>query len=240
MKIRNLQSLLVCPIILWRISSTEDDWIFGWWPRLASRILTWCLAFTHHMWWCVFRHVRNPRIESSGIRWYMLVSKSFRWSPRPCTSICRGMCFSYITISVSAGEQFSFKLFVIACVSACCTPDCCGWWLRNLFFIVEVPHRWTARGARLLQKAHVETGEEGFRVAAAVRRDEHEKAITEDRAKFEQNDLMEVNETKQTSWSEDEKNSAAYLVHKRLLEPYRIWWTEWKGKSHMNASRDRV
>ena len=70
----------------------------------------------------------------------------------------------------------------------------------------------------VFKKAHVEIGEEGFRVAAAVRRDEHEKAITEDRAKFEQNDPMEVNETKQTSWSEDEKNSAAYLVHKRLLE----------------------
>ena len=35
-KIRNLQSLLVCPIILWRVSSTEDDWIFGWRSRLAS------------------------------------------------------------------------------------------------------------------------------------------------------------------------------------------------------------
>ena len=37
-KIRNLQSLLVCPIILWRVSSTEDDWIYGWRSRLASQI----------------------------------------------------------------------------------------------------------------------------------------------------------------------------------------------------------
>ena len=45
MKIRNLQSLLVCPII--RVSSTEDDWIFGWRSRLASQILVlfWSLTF---------------------------------------------------------------------------------------------------------------------------------------------------------------------------------------------------
>ena len=43
MKIWNLQSLLVCPIILWRVSSTEDDWIFGWLSRQASLILNWCL-----------------------------------------------------------------------------------------------------------------------------------------------------------------------------------------------------
>ena len=43
-KIRNLQSLLVCSIILWRVSSTEDDWIFGWRSRLASQILIF-LAF---------------------------------------------------------------------------------------------------------------------------------------------------------------------------------------------------
>ena len=46
MKIWNLQSLLVCPIILWRVSSTEDDWIFGWWSRLASLILILCSPFT--------------------------------------------------------------------------------------------------------------------------------------------------------------------------------------------------
>ena len=45
-KIWNLQSLLVCPIILWRVSSTEDDWIFGWRSRLASQILILFLPFT--------------------------------------------------------------------------------------------------------------------------------------------------------------------------------------------------
>ena len=47
MKLRNLQSLLVCPIILWRVSSTEDDWIFGWRSRLASQIsiLFWSFTF---------------------------------------------------------------------------------------------------------------------------------------------------------------------------------------------------
>ena len=39
MEIRNLQSLLVCTIILWIVSSTEDDWIFGWRSGLASQIL---------------------------------------------------------------------------------------------------------------------------------------------------------------------------------------------------------
>ena len=39
MEIRKLQSLLVCPIILRTVSSTEDDWIFGWRSRLASQIL---------------------------------------------------------------------------------------------------------------------------------------------------------------------------------------------------------
>ena len=38
-EIRNLQSLVVCPIILWIVSSTDDDWIFGWRSRLASQIL---------------------------------------------------------------------------------------------------------------------------------------------------------------------------------------------------------
>ena len=46
-KFRNLQSLLVLPIILWRVSSTEDDWIFGWRSRLASQIsiLFWSFTF---------------------------------------------------------------------------------------------------------------------------------------------------------------------------------------------------
>ena len=45
MKIRNLQSLLVCSIILWRVSSTEDDWIFRWRSGLASLILVLFLPF---------------------------------------------------------------------------------------------------------------------------------------------------------------------------------------------------
>ena len=43
---KNLQSLFVCPIILWRISSTEDDWIFGWRSKLVSQILILFWAFT--------------------------------------------------------------------------------------------------------------------------------------------------------------------------------------------------
>ena len=46
MKIWMLQSLLVCPIILSRVSLTMDDWIYGWRPGLASLILTWCSPFT--------------------------------------------------------------------------------------------------------------------------------------------------------------------------------------------------
>ena len=45
-RIRILQSLLVCPIILWRVSSTEDDWIFGWRSRLASQIFILFWSFT--------------------------------------------------------------------------------------------------------------------------------------------------------------------------------------------------
>ena len=44
-KIRNLQSLLVCLTILWRVSSIEDDWIFGWRSRLASQISYFVLVF---------------------------------------------------------------------------------------------------------------------------------------------------------------------------------------------------
>ena len=48
-KIRNLQSLLVCSIILWIVSSTDDDWIFGWRSRLASHILIsfWSITLLH-------------------------------------------------------------------------------------------------------------------------------------------------------------------------------------------------
>ena len=48
-KIRNVQSLLNCTIILRRVSSTEDDWIFGWQSRLAFQIsiLSWPFTFLH-------------------------------------------------------------------------------------------------------------------------------------------------------------------------------------------------
>ena len=68
MRIRNLQSLLVCPIIIWESSLTWVEWMSGWRSWLASRIQIWCLAFTHHMWWCVFWRIRDPRIRLLRIR----------------------------------------------------------------------------------------------------------------------------------------------------------------------------
>ena len=68
------------------------------------------------------------------------------------------------------------------------------------------------------------------RDAAAVQRDEHEKAMTEDRAKFERNDPMDVNDTKQPSWSEAEKSGAADTMHKRLLEQM-----EWLCRSEQDV-----
>ena len=69
-KIRNLQLLLVCSIILWKSSLTRIEWISGWRSWLASRIQScvWCLAFTHYMRWCMFWHIRNPRIDPLRIR----------------------------------------------------------------------------------------------------------------------------------------------------------------------------
>ena len=66
MKIWNLQSLLVCSIILWKISLTGDDWISGWRSWLAS--LNRWLVLTHHMWWCVFWKIRTPLIQLLRIR----------------------------------------------------------------------------------------------------------------------------------------------------------------------------
>ena len=63
MKIWNLQSLLDCPKILWRVSSTEDDWIFGWHSRLASLILILCSPFTlFHCGWM-------KRLFGTGTPW---------------------------------------------------------------------------------------------------------------------------------------------------------------------------
>ena len=90
----------------------------------------------------------------------------------------------------------------------------------------------------VFKKAQVEAGEGGSRVAAAVQRDEHEKAITEDRAKFERNDPMDVHETKQSSWSEAEKSSAAGVVHKRLLERME-WLCRTAGYGQQNGRETR-
>ena len=63
MKIRNLQSLLILPKIFWRVSSTEDDWIFGWRSRLTSLILILFWSFTlFHCGWMFFasRYERMP------------------------------------------------------------------------------------------------------------------------------------------------------------------------------------
>ena len=65
-----LQSLLVCPIILWKSSLTRVEWISGWRSWMTSRIQScvWCLAFTHHMRWRVFWRIRNPRIRPLRIK----------------------------------------------------------------------------------------------------------------------------------------------------------------------------
>ena len=46
LRISNLQSLLACPMILWKCSLTGDDWIFGWLSGLASLILILFLSLT--------------------------------------------------------------------------------------------------------------------------------------------------------------------------------------------------
>ena len=63
MRIWDLQSLLVCSIILQRVSLIGDDWLSGWRSWLASLILNRCLVLTHHMWWCVFWNIRTPWIR---------------------------------------------------------------------------------------------------------------------------------------------------------------------------------
>ena len=49
--------------------------------RLASLILNWCLAFTHHMWWCVFWYIRAPRIRllRTRWRWRRWIHKNVSW-----------------------------------------------------------------------------------------------------------------------------------------------------------------
>ena len=69
MKIRNLQSSLVCSIILWKSSLQKVEWISGWRSWLASGIqnCVWRLAFTRFMRWCMFWHIGNPKSEPSRI-----------------------------------------------------------------------------------------------------------------------------------------------------------------------------
>ena len=89
MNIWDLQSLCVCPIfiwILWKSSLTWDDWISGWRSWLASRIQScvWCLAFTHHMRWCVFWYIRTPWVWLLRIRYwrrrYWICKKNSRYT----------------------------------------------------------------------------------------------------------------------------------------------------------------
>ena len=70
MKIWNLQSLLVCSIILGRVSLTRDDWIFGWRSGLASLILNWCLILILlRRWWeNRFWYAWTPWIQFLWIR----------------------------------------------------------------------------------------------------------------------------------------------------------------------------
>ena len=60
--------LLVCPKPIWKSTLTRDDCSPGWQSWLASLIQSWCSAFTHHMWWCVFWHMRDPWSELLRIR----------------------------------------------------------------------------------------------------------------------------------------------------------------------------
>ena len=63
--------LLVCRLILWQSSLLEVEWFSDWRSRLKSRIqdCVWNLMFIRNMWWCVFRYVRNQRIEFSWTKW---------------------------------------------------------------------------------------------------------------------------------------------------------------------------
>ena len=70
MKIWNLQPLLVCSIVLWRVSLTRDDRTFSWRSWLASRILKRCLVLTlHRLWWVnLFWYVRTPWMQFLRIK----------------------------------------------------------------------------------------------------------------------------------------------------------------------------
>ena len=83
MKIRNLQSLLVCSIILWRVSSTEDDWIFGWRSALASQILISFWSITLLRW----RHVKRFLNSFLPTRVQFLRIRSWRGSLWICRNV---------------------------------------------------------------------------------------------------------------------------------------------------------
>ena len=70
MDIQNLQSLLVCSIILWKVYSTKDDWIFGWRSKLASRIsiLFWSFTFLRCRHMMRLLNCRTPWIQFLRIR----------------------------------------------------------------------------------------------------------------------------------------------------------------------------
>ena len=87
MEIRNLQTLLVCSIIF-LVSSTEDDWIFGWRSRLASQILILFWSFTflrcRHVNW-FFNSFPPSRIQFLRIRsWWrsLWMCKNVSWYSR--------------------------------------------------------------------------------------------------------------------------------------------------------------
>ena len=87
MKIRNLQSLLVCPIILWRVSSTEEDWILGWRSGLASQIWVslWSSTFfcNRHVDWFLGSFL--PRIPFGRIQFLRI--RSWRRSLWMCKNV---------------------------------------------------------------------------------------------------------------------------------------------------------
>ena len=105
----------------------------------------------------------------------------------------------------------------------------------------------TAGGStgHIFKKIGVETGVDGTPVATVAWANAHEETLGGDRTKPAANDPMDVNEIRQSSWSEAEKSGAADIMHKKLLE--QMQWlcrilqdmrTEWKVKSKMKGLRD--
>ena len=102
MKIWDLQSLVVCPLILCRISLTGDDWIFGWRSGLASLIFNWCLILTlPRRWWVnLFWQMGTPWIQVLRIR-------SWRRSLWICKNVSRyTKCVPNAWRSFSAARRY--------------------------------------------------------------------------------------------------------------------------------------